>query len=310
MQTYISSAVTSVTAQVEHHAYLQACKRSFCVFTVLAQPASQPPPAAPASQAHISSGASTWNQAQTRAQGNDLDILCNTGDVLPHVDGQEVEEIFLDIEREMSNRALNFLDSDIENNMSNPQEQFPQPSANATSSHGVGYQSSHPVSAYGQATVSQAYNAGTPHFQGVAGGTGYQQGPQNHMDGFSNSVVSSQLGFSQNSAFPRGSEFDLDDLPKGRRRPPSPRVDPLKQQQKWEEDEKLGAMATISPVLYANLEHVNLKQEYPGKAISAEEVNGRVALGSVWAPNHHLDHTKVSISEQNLSFGVAVGASL
>lgn len=167
----------------------------------------------------------------------------------------------------MSNRTLNFLDSELESNMPNPQGQFPQQSANPTSSHGVGYQSGHPGSVYGQATVNQAYSSGTPHFQGVAGGPGYQQGPQNHMDGFSSSVVPGQLGFSQNNGFPRGGEFDLDDLPKGRRRPPSPRVDPLKQQQKWEEDEKLGAMATISPVLYANLEHVNLKQEYPGKAI-------------------------------------------
>lgn len=251
---------------------------SFCVSTVLAQPASQHPPAAPATQAHIPSGA-MWNQAQARPQGNDLDILCNAGDVLPHVDGQEVEEIFLDIEREMSNNVLNFLDSEIEKNVPNPQEQFPQHSANPVSSHGVAYQSGHPVSAYGQATVNQAYPPGTPHFQGVTGGTGYQPGPQNHMDGFSNSVVPGQLGFNQNSAFPRGSEFDLDDLPKGRRRPPSPRVDPLKQQQKWEEDEKLGAMATISPVLYANLEHVNLKQEYPGKAITAEELKSRLSLG-------------------------------
>ncbi|XP_054161923.1 histone-lysine N-methyltransferase 2C-like [Oppia nitens] len=32
---------------------------------------------------------------------------------------------------------------------------------------------------------------------------------------------------------------------------------------KWESDEALGQMATISPVLYANLNHPNLKQEFP-----------------------------------------------
>jgi len=237
-------------------------------FIAFSQPPSQhPPPATPTSQAQVPSAASIWNQTQARPQGNDLDILCSTGDVLPHVDGQEVEEIFLDIEREMSNRTLNFLDSEMENNVANSQEQFNQQSANPASSHGVGFPSGHPVSVYGQAAVSQPYNSGAAHFHSVSGGSGFQQGPQNHGDGFSNSVVPGQLGFNQNSVFPRGSEFDLDDLPKGRRRPPSPRVDPLKQQQKWEEDEKLGAMATISPVLYANLEHVNLKQEYPGNGM-------------------------------------------
>lgn len=207
---------------------------------------------------------------------------------MPHVDGQEVEEIFLDIEREMSNRALNFLDSQMENNVASSQEPFNQQSANPASSHGVGFPSGHPVNAYGQAAVNHSYNAGAAHFQSVSGGSGYQQGPQNHMDGFSNSVVPGPLGFNQNSVFPRGSEFDLDDLPKGRRRPPSPRVDPLKQQQKWEEDEKLGAMATISPVLYANLEHVNLKQEYPGKGMFAKEIKSKLIMLFFGVPNLHL----------------------
>ena len=213
---------------------------------------------------------------------------------MPHVDGQEVEEIFLDIEREMSNRALNFLDSEMENNVANAQEPFNQQRANPASNHGIGFPSGHPASAYGQAAVNQPYTSGTAHFQSVSGGSGYQQGSQNHMDGFSNSVVSGQLGFNQNSVFPRGNEFDLDDLPKGRRRPPSPRVDPLKQQQKWEEDEKLGAMATISPVLYANLEHVNLKQEYPGKGMCAKEIKSALILLFVWVSRVHLRYIGVS----------------
>ena len=32
---------------------------------------------------------------------------------------------------------------------------------------------------------------------------------------------------------------------------------------KWQEDERLGDKATISPVLYANLKHPNLRAEYP-----------------------------------------------
>ena len=35
--------------------------------------------------------------------------------------------------------------------------------------------------------------------------------------------------------------------------------------QKWEKDEPLGELATISPVLYANIQHPELKQKYPGK---------------------------------------------
>ena len=34
---------------------------------------------------------------------------------------------------------------------------------------------------------------------------------------------------------------------------------------KWEVDEPLGDMATISPVLYANLCHPELKDQFPGK---------------------------------------------
>lgn len=235
-----------------------------CVYTGLSQPNSQHLPPTVTSQPHVPPAGSAWNQAQPRPQGNDLDML-DTADILPHVDGQEVEEIFAGIEREMTNRVFNFLDSEIDNDVATTQEQFPPPASNPAPSHSVSYQASqHPIGAYGQGAASHAYNSGTPHFQGVPGGSGYQE---NHMEGFSNSVVQGHLGFSQNSTFSRPGEIDLDDFPRERRRPPSPRVDPLKQQQKWEEDEKLGAMATISPVLYANLEHTNLKQEYPGKTI-------------------------------------------
>lgn len=236
-------------------------------YTGLPQPTSQHLPPAVTTQAHVPPAVSTWNQEQPRTQGNDLDIL-DTSDILPHVDGQEVEEIFAGIEREMSSRVvLNFLDSEIDSSVANTQEQFPSPASNPTPNHGVTYQSNqHPMGAYGQAAANHTFNSSSQHFQGVPGASGYQQGAQNHMDGFPNSVVSGQLGFGQNNTFSRPGEIDLDDFPRERRRPPSPRVDPMKQQQKWEEDEKLGAMATISPVLYANLEHVNLKQEYPGKA--------------------------------------------
>ena len=34
---------------------------------------------------------------------------------------------------------------------------------------------------------------------------------------------------------------------------------------KWEKDEPLGELSTISPVLYANAKHPQLKQQHPGK---------------------------------------------
>ena len=34
--------------------------------------------------------------------------------------------------------------------------------------------------------------------------------------------------------------------------------------QKWESDEDLGPNATISPILYCNMIHPELKQQYPG----------------------------------------------
>jgi hypothetical protein len=38
---------------------------------------------------------------------------------------------------------------------------------------------------------------------------------------------------------------------------------------KWEVDEPLGDMATISPVLYCNLRHPELKIQYPGTFVLA-----------------------------------------
>lgn len=34
--------------------------------------------------------------------------------------------------------------------------------------------------------------------------------------------------------------------------------------QRWEKDEELGELSTISPVLYANINFPHLKQDYPG----------------------------------------------
>ena len=43
------------------------------------------------------------------------------------------------------------------------------------------------------------------------------------------------------------------------------KIDTQKQLRKWELDEKLDEEATISPVLYANICHKNLMEEYVGR---------------------------------------------
>ncbi len=40
---------------------------------------------------------------------------------------------------------------------------------------------------------------------------------------------------------------------------------------KWERDEALGDMASISPVLYANVKHPELKMQYPGNFVNMRE---------------------------------------
>lgn len=40
--------------------------------------------------------------------------------------------------------------------------------------------------------------------------------------------------------------------------------------QRWEKDEELGELSTISPVLYANTNFPSLKQDYPGGILCAD----------------------------------------
>ena len=199
-------------------------------------------------------------------------------DTLPHVDSRVVDEVFAGIEMEMGNILDGFgiMDSQAANH-----GQFAEPNGPVAPPQGAAPQIPH----------SGAYPPGQHHH------AGYPQG--GHIPGFnpaSFNGVASRPEFAEHHGFPshpnaRGppgmppgafppgmhmygrespgfppkGPFDLDDLPKESRRPPSPRVDPQKQQQKWADDEKLGGMATISPVLYANLEHPKLKEEFPGK---------------------------------------------
>eukprot|EP00794_Sanderia_malayensis_P003518 gene3518-4019_t len=56
----------------------------------------------------------------------------------------------------------------------------------------------------------------------------------------------------------------------------SPKIDGQKQLKKWEQDETLGELATISPVLYANIVHPKLKVDYP------EWPNRARAIARLW----------------------------
>lgn len=258
-------------------------------------------------QEHPASSASSWNapQTQRQQQNNVLDLLCSPTDTLPHVDGQEVEEIFAGLEIELNHRDT----SVAATAMSGRQDPFisghqaQQVNNRGTSSeqnmsNPASYASGQPAMApYHQGNQHQNFATGTNrpgqlegttqrpiHGYGVlaghenshfAGGRSTGQ-PIHGMDGFPNTGVGAhqhqQFSFGHENPPgmfpPMHDEFGLaDDLPKERRRPPSPRVDPQKQQQKWHDDEKLGSMATISPVLYANTEHPNLSVEYPGKNV-------------------------------------------
>ena len=47
---------------------------------------------------------------------------------------------------------------------------------------------------------------------------------------------------------------------------------------KWEKDEPLGELATISPVLYANVNFPELKTKYPGTSAPAGSACFSIAL--------------------------------
>ncbi len=67
-----------------------------------------------------------------------------------------------------------------------------------------------------------------------------------------------RLGFSEGPTWPSTSEEtdDLSSLSYNKRNI-----------MKWEKDEPLGDLATISPVLYCNVQHPELKTNYPGQSL-------------------------------------------
>lgn len=259
-------------------------QRLVCSLGVNTQPAQQvsgnsehamlQPVSVPASQPPHTSASTSW-----APPGGDL--LVSPTDTLPHVDSREVEEVFDGIEMEMNNLLDGF---GMMETATPSHSQFIEPSgpiatgqgANTQMGHTSAFQPAqhHPTS-YPQSAHTPAFNPNVSGFNGVSNRPEFADHnfPGHHNSrpphgmapgGFSG--LHREFVFGRDApGFPPKGPFDLDDLPKESRRPPSPRVDPLKQQQKWADDEKLGEMATISPVLYANLEHPMLKEEYPGE---------------------------------------------
>ena len=45
--------------------------------------------------------------------------------------------------------------------------------------------------------------------------------------------------------------------------------------QKWEKDEPLGELATISPVLYCNINHPDLRENHPGEGKNTKSIQNQ-----------------------------------
>ena len=206
------------------------------------------------------------------APAGDLDLI-GLAD-LPHVDGHEVEEIFAGIEREMSVEGT-------------PQSHGQSPMEPAMNDYSKDKSKpvESPVTFQGQ---SRLVNVPPGRNENVLPPPYNDQHHQNRM-------AVSQQDFRQydmyraNQSFPMEQRMEYKDGPKPMHGPSgetdafkavfgeepeirskpregasSPKIDGQKQLRKWEQDEKLGDLATISPVLYANIVHPELKIEYPG----------------------------------------------
>lgn len=62
----------------------------------------------------------------------------------------------------------------------------------------------------------------------------------------------------------------------------------------WKEDEPLGLDATISPVLYANTVHPELKQQYPDWSERCKQI------GKYWRKMNTEQRTPYLVSHQSL----------
>ena len=184
---------------------------------------------------------------QRRQPSHELDILVPSSGDLPMVDSQDIEDFFTDIEKELIRKQTGLISDPLLSSVGvhvtpSPAPQRPPP---PPYSGAVCGQNSREIHSHAWGTMS----VGEP--------PPYQA---SHSD-----RVHANMDMTTNGARVEPEFVHIDgDFGPRRSRPESPRADGHKQLLKWQEDEKLGAMATISPVLYANLNYPNLRDEYPG----------------------------------------------
>jgi hypothetical protein len=206
-----------------------------------------------ASDSHGQKGVHSLSTEQRRQPSHELDILVPPSGDLPMVDSKDIEDFFSGIENELNQRQTGLVSDPLLSSVgvhvtSNPVPQRPPPPPYPDASRGQ----------YPREIHSHAWSA-----MSVGEPPPYQAQHQNRVHPNVDMVHSVTNGARVEPEF----EHINDDFGPRRTRPESPRADSHKQLLKWQEDEKLGEMATISPVLYANLNYPNLRDEYPGTAL-------------------------------------------
>ena len=223
------------------------------------------------------------NLSQSMTQTGGLDLIGLTD--LPHVEGHEVEEIFAGIEREMSVEGTP--QSHGQSPMDASSSEYPK-----TGTGDFAKDQNRPVNSPGTFQAQSRLAVGTPQRPESVLPSGFsdqqQQQQQQRMgiprqefpayDVYRNSQsfpleqsvnykaskrpIQAQAGETDAFKVVFGEEPEIKS--KTREGATSPKIDGQKQLKKWEQDEKLESLATISPVLYANIVHPELKIEYPG----------------------------------------------
>lgn len=195
----------------------------------------------PSSDSHNQANAHSLTTEERRQTSHELDILVPPSGDLPMVDSKDIEDFFSGIEHELNQRLVSdpLLSSVGVHVTSNPVPHRPPPPPYPDAARGQ----------YVREVHSHAWNA-----MSVGEPPPYPSRREERL------VHPDTSGARVEPEF----EHIDDDFGPRRPRPESPRADSHKQILKWQEDEKLGAMATISPVLYANLNYPNLRDEYPG----------------------------------------------
>ena len=196
-------------------------------------------------------GVHSLNTEQRRQPSHELDILVPSSGDLPMVDSKDIENFFIEIESNQRPTGLvsdPLLSSVGVHVTTNPVPQRPPPPPYPDASRGQ-----YPREIHGHAWNTMSVGEPPP----------YQTQPQDRVHTNMDMVHSATNGARVEPEF----EHINDDFGPRRTRPESPRADSHKQLLKWQEDEKLGLMATISPVLYANMNYPNLREEYPGTAL-------------------------------------------